>query len=146
MTWEEDIAAANVETRLAVRDLIERGMTANVEAGDIAAALVELGVFDDSRVDLGKADIVPIVNVYPAIHVNVEPTPVHVDAPVVNVDAPIVNIAQAEAKAALVIPAPVVNVTPELRITSMPDRVTSRKVERDKEGRITRTLDVESDA
>jgi hypothetical protein len=35
---------------------------------------------------------------------------------------------------------------PELKITGMPDRVTSRKVERDAQGRITMTTDVEVDA
>ena len=39
-----------------------------------------------------------------------------------------------------------VNMTGDLRITGMPDRVTKRDVKRDIKGRITETTDVETDA
>lgn len=74
----------------------------------------------------------------PAVTVNVPKQA----APVVNVPAqaaPVVNVKAAPA------PNVTVNTPDTLRITSMPDRVTRRKVDRDKQGRITDTTDVEVD-
>jgi len=96
----------------------------------------------------------PQVTVEPAV-VNITATTpdVHVDAPVFNLTtpeqaAPIVNVTVPDQ------PAPVVNVksqpvvvnTPaDIRITSMPDRVTARNVKRDGKGLITDTTEVETD-
>jgi hypothetical protein len=173
--WLDEIAAVNAITRNAVRELIDRGMTNDVPAEDIANSLQYLDVFDETRIDLlGKADMAPAITpalpprAYgmedmatgfmaairslaepPTVNIDVRPTPVNIDVhpTPVNVAAPIVNIAQAEAKAAMVMPAPVVNVNvSDLAITKLPDRVTRRQVKRDKGGKITETLEVESDA
>jgi hypothetical protein len=89
-----------------------------------------------------------------APEVNVAPSIVTVPAPVVNVaaaPAPVVNVTTPEQKAPIVNvkatpPDVTVNMVPELRITGMPDRITSREVSRDAQGRITKTTDVEVDA
>ena len=89
------------------------------------------------------------VTVQPA-EVNVPPTIVNVDAPVVNVPAQeppqvTVNVPKAEVKVSPVLKADV-NMPAEMRITSMPDRVTQRSVKRDDKGAIIETTDVETDA
>ena len=88
-----------------------------------------------------------VVNVAPAA-VSIEPTVVNVAPPEVHVAAPNVTVADTAAIVkAIKATDPVVNVTvsPEMRITSMPDRVTKREVKRNKQGLITETTDVEVD-
>ncbi len=76
------------------------------------------------------------------------------EAPVVNVSVPeqptpqvTVNVPKAEPKVTVKADMPEINVSvpTELRIVSMPDRVTKRRVERDQSGRIAETTDVETD-
>jgi HK97 family phage portal protein len=66
------------------------------------------------------------------------------DAPVVNVAAPVVNVAAAD------IPEPVIRINnipaTEMKITSMPDRVTTSTVKRDGNGNITQAVNTEKDA
>jgi hypothetical protein len=85
----------------------------------------------------------------PETVVNVTTPEVTVHPPVVNVASPTVNVPEQKAPIVNVKATPpdvTVNMVPELKITSMPDRVTSRRVERDNQGRITTTTDVEVDA
>jgi hypothetical protein len=90
----------------------------------------------------------------PIVNVTTPETVVNVPAPIINVaapEAPIVNVTTPETKAPVINvkatpPDVTVNMVPELRITGMPDRVTTREVKRDKQGRIVETTDVEVDA
>lgn len=138
--WLDEIAAVNADTRIAVRELIDQGLSGD----DIVASLDP--IFDESRVDFGPAETVdPMIEFAKAMLalagreqvVNVTiPKPEPQPAPLVTV-----NVPKAE---------PVVNVKAsmpsEMKITSMPTRVTQRRVKRDKSGLITETGEVESDA
>ncbi len=82
----------------------------------------------------------PEVNVLPAV-VNVPKS-----EPVVNVAAPNVTVEPARVTVKADMPAMNVTVPATLAISSMPDRVNRRVVKRGKNGQITETTDVETDA
>jgi hypothetical protein len=163
MTWLDEIAAVNAITRSAVRDLIDRGLANDIPAEDIAKSLVALDVFDESSVEFGKADLPALPDPREALIrslfeppvINIEPPVVHVAAPIVNmppvevyVSAPNVTVESAKADLPIVIPAPVVHVTTpsEMSITSLPGRLTKRRVKRDQNQLIVETQEVETDA
>jgi hypothetical protein len=167
MTWTDEIAAVNAITRSAVRDLIDRGLANDIPGDDIAKSLVALDVFGE--VEFGKAEPIDaeaemsdmvagmkavIRSLAEPVVVNVAPPEVYVAAPIVNmppvevyVSAPNVTF-EGKAELPIIIPAPVVNVTTpsELAITSLPERITRRQIRRDKQQKITETVDVEEDA
>jgi hypothetical protein len=140
MTFSDEIAALNAYTRTAFREIIDRGLANDVPSSDIASAVHGLILFAhdvvppvDPVVELGKA----------MLALADRPSIVQVTMPeqlptVVNVPAPIVNVSVPEPIVKAVIPT-------ELRITSMPDRVTRRLVKRDKAGAIIETSDLETD-
>jgi hypothetical protein len=121
----------------------------NIPPTEVNVTTPEVKVYNDVTVPEQAA---PIVNVT---------TPdVTVNTPDVHVTSPEIHVAPAEVKVENTYtlpeqPAPVVNVTTpaqkaasgplEMRIVSMPDRVTKRKVDRNKQGQITDTTDVEVD-
>jgi hypothetical protein len=143
MTFSDEIAALNAYTRTAFREVIDRGLANDVSSTDIASAVHGLVLFEhdlvppvDPVLELGKA-VLALAD---------RPSIVQVTMPeqvptVVNVPAPVVNVSVPEQ------PAPIVKavIPTELRITSMPDRVTRRLVKRDKAGAIIETSDVETD-
>jgi lambda family phage portal protein len=140
----------------------------NLMPGEAAAAGAAARAQHAELLTALRSQDAPVVNLHQAPVtvespiVNLPPTEVRVEGATVNVPAPVVNVAPAEVRvegATVNVPAPVVNVAPaEVRVegttvhvpapvvnVTTPRRRTDGMVERDQQGRVLRTTQIETD-